>query len=294
MSNSSAIVDNIEGFSVAMYSSWTYYRPDRIMFDAGEGVSMTMRNFVFGIEKIFVSHGHHDHIGGLMGIIGSRSAARGDKGKPLEIYYPKGWDTIAGLQRYAGEAYKKLSYDLSWIPVEPGSRITLSGSGKNAKSVRIFGVNHVRNQSLGFRVVENRRRLKTEFAGLTGRELAGISKEKGGDFLSENYEHVSLTYSGDTSPLDDGICSGSDVLMHEGTFVDPEDIDRNGHSSIAAAVRVASEAKVKALVLYHLSSRYTTNQAVDAAKAAVVMYGFKGSVRLLAGRFMTKITEGQD
>lgn len=290
MSYGSDIVSNIEGFSTAMYSTWAYYRPERIMFDAGEGVSMSMRNFVFGIERIFVSHGHHDHIGGLMGIIGSRSAARGDKGKPLVIYYPKGWDTIAGLQRYVGEAYRNLSYDLSWIPVEAGSRVTLSGEGQKAKSVRVFQVTHTRNLALGFQIVENRSRLKKEFVGMPGKDIGRIRKEKGNDSVMENYEYVSLTFSGDTSPLDDGICNDSEVLMHEATFVDPEDIDRNGHSSVADAVRVAAASKVKELVLYHLSSRYTTKEAITAVRVAVQKSGFTGGVSLLDGRSMIRIT----
>ena len=57
------ILDNLTGYSKAMYSTWFYYKPARLLFDAGEGVASALGNFIFGIERIFISHGHHDHIG---------------------------------------------------------------------------------------------------------------------------------------------------------------------------------------------------------------------------------------
>ncbi|HON45254.1 MAG TPA: hypothetical protein PLR86_07940, partial [Planctomycetota bacterium] len=61
MSLHQEIIKNITGFSLAKYSTWFYYKPDHLLFDAGEGVSVMMRNMIYGIEYIFISHGHGDH-----------------------------------------------------------------------------------------------------------------------------------------------------------------------------------------------------------------------------------------
>ena len=44
------LVENISGYSKAKYSTWLFYRPDRLLFDAGEGVSTSLGNFVYGVE----------------------------------------------------------------------------------------------------------------------------------------------------------------------------------------------------------------------------------------------------
>ncbi len=69
----------ILSYSKALYSSWLYYSPDRLLFDAGESVSSIMGNKSFAIERVFLSHGHTDHIAGLVGLINIRNSAMGDK-----------------------------------------------------------------------------------------------------------------------------------------------------------------------------------------------------------------------
>jgi ribonuclease Z len=56
-------------YSKALYSSWLYYSPDRILFDAGEGASSILGNKAFAIRRVFVSHGHADHVAGLVGLV---------------------------------------------------------------------------------------------------------------------------------------------------------------------------------------------------------------------------------
>src|SRR6478609_8462522 len=79
---------NLTCYSTAMYSSWFWHAPSRTLFDCGEGVTLFMRNYIFGVERILISHSHADHVNGLLSFIGARNSARGDKEKPLDIYYP--------------------------------------------------------------------------------------------------------------------------------------------------------------------------------------------------------------
>ena len=68
-------------------------------------------------------------------------------------------------------------------------------------SVKIFPTSHGRRPTIGYAVTENRKRLRSDLAGLTGREIAEISKREGKDSISEYYEQMTFAYSGDSSPI---------------------------------------------------------------------------------------------
>lgn len=272
MSLHEEIVANLSGYSKAMYSTWFFYRPARILLDAGEGVSAAMANFVFAIEKVFLSHGHYDHIGGLPGLLQSRRSARGDKEKPLEVYYPSGDELIAVQRQYVEALTYRVGYDLSWHPIEAGQRVPL-GAGRDRGYLVPFRVRHTsRSLSLGFNVMEERKRLRAAYADRSEQEIAQLARTVPRDQLSEVYEKILLAYSGDTMPLDPDVVRDAEVLMHEATFLSAEDRDTPVHATVEEAIRVAVAAGVKLLVLFHLSSRYprqVVEQRVGALAAAL-------------------------
>ncbi|MEQ8169260.1 MAG: MBL fold metallo-hydrolase [Candidatus Eremiobacterota bacterium] len=173
------VIDNLTGYSKAMYSTWFYYKAERFLFDAGEGVSTTLGNKIFGIKNVFLSHGHYDHIGGLAGIVLTRNSAMGDKTKPLAVYYPKNDNFIELQKEYIRKCCYNLTYDLTWHPLDKNDEVHLDSEAKN-RFIRCFPTDHARGHlTLGYNLLEKRSRLKKKFLELPQSEIVKLVKDYG-------------------------------------------------------------------------------------------------------------------
>lgn len=251
-------------FSKALYSTWILYRPERVLFDAGEGISTVLGNSVYAIKEVFITHGHVDHIAGLWGLINTRNNAMGDREKALKINYPKKNRAIEDFLRFITEMNPKLRYEMILNPIEPGEEVYLRTAGNFRRSVIPFPVQHTSGEiSYGYHVLEERRKLKPEFSHLSPQEISDLVKEKGRDFVTQTYKKKILTVSGDCNALPVSVIKGSETLIHECTFINGGDRRGQNHavlSEILDNVREASD--IKRLILYHISSRYSSKISV--------------------------------
>jgi ribonuclease Z len=267
-------------YSKGLYSTWLYYAPDRIAFDAGEGMSSILGNKAFAIQHVFISHGHADHISGLIGLINIRNSGMGDTEKPLHIYYPKDNWRIVELTAYISRTNPRLDYELLWIPIEPGQKINLF-EGQLDRYMMPFRTKHTRSEkSLGYNIIEDRRRLKSEYQGLGESEIGKLVQEKGREEITETYAQKLFSYSGDCAPLDPEDVRETEILCHEATFLDESDRENLTHSTLGEAVDVANMAGVKRdLYAFHISSRYR-KELEDYQKQADKL-GFEFNIHLV-------------
>ncbi|MBI2194727.1 MAG: MBL fold metallo-hydrolase [Planctomycetes bacterium] len=263
MGLSADIIDNLTGFSKAMYSTWFYYRPARILLDSGEGVSTSMDNYSFGVEQVFLSHGHYDHIGGLPGLVHARNSARGDKEKGMKVIYPEGDALVRALRAYIERMSPHLSYEIQWHECSEEKEIPLRVGGKDA-FIRSFRTQHTRSaRTLGYLLVEKRTRLQPRFAALGQEEIRQKVLTSGRDEVMETYEKILLAYGGDSLALSPARVARAEVLVHDATFLSEKDREEPTHATSEEAIRVAHDAQVGLLLLHHVSSRYPLDRILQ-------------------------------
>jgi ribonuclease Z len=250
--------DQLRGFSRALFSTWLYHKRFNILFDAGEGVATSLCNRVFGIRRVFLSHGHADHIAGLINLINIRNLGAGDQTANLKIFYPANNKLIEFIMDYLNRTQRGLSFALEWYPVEADQIIPLDDQ-KGKIFVRTFRTQHSQKQlSLGYNIVEIRRKLKAEYQNLTQKELNEIIWTRGKAEIAHEIEKIIFTYGGDSRPLDPRDVMESMFLCHECTYLSKEDDERDfqQHSLLEEVLEVARIAKVETLLLFHTSLRY--------------------------------------
>jgi len=247
-------------FSKALYSTWILYRPERILFDVGEGISTVLGNSVYAIKDIFLTHGHVDHISGLWGLINTRNTAMGDRNKPLRISFPSGNRAIEAYLDFIIGMNPRLRYNMIVNPINVGDEVYLRTAGSFRRHVTPFRVKHTIGEiSYGYHIYEERKKLKEEYAGLSSKEIAGVVSEKGREEITDTYLKKIVTISGDTFALPPEVIADSETLLHECTFLVGKDRRNQNHSSIEEVIDSVRNSKgIKRLILYHISGRYTS------------------------------------
>jgi ribonuclease Z len=244
---------------------------ERLLFDCGEGTQRQMMqyNTGFGVDHIFLTHLHGDHVLGLPGL--TQTWDFNDRERPLAVYAPAG--TRNRVESLIGATGDRPSYPVRVRQVADGD-VALDGDGFE---VRAFGVEH-RTTAVGYVLVEDDR--KGRFDREKAEEKLGIEPGPKYSRLHEGepVEHEGRTikpeevvgpprpgrrivYTGDTRPTERtvAVATDADLLVHDGTFGEEFSgrARKTAHSTAREAAEVAREAGVRQLVLTHISTRYT-------------------------------------
>ena len=273
-----------------MYSNWLWHKPLQLMIDAGEGVQLALGSHVFSPSVLAITHGHSDHVLGLAGLIAARRFGKGATDKPLTIVFPDGSIGVQAVREWLGRAYAGVVFPLNWVAATPGTRVPL---GKT-KHLEAIPVRHTANEpALGYRVVETRKRLRAEFAGMAQAEIEAAALQGSRDALLEESHHVVFAHSGDAMPIDPALVADADLLVHDATFLNEPDRRQPIHATTEEAIAVGRRANVKTLVLYHLSIRYDRATAIAALRAQVVASEYTGACWLLDEADFIEITNNK-
>lgn len=277
----------LEGHSKAMYSTYFLWRPEGIMFDCGEGAATNLGSKVFASDKMFLSHGHLDHISGIPNFLFARSGGRGDNAKPLKIYYPQGDENIAHMKQLcdalSAHGHDSLSFDLQWIPVEPNQRIDLNAN----RYVTTFQTYHAKGRlTIGYRINELRKKLKPEFNGLDQGQILAAIKQHGKDNISIIEESTTFLYTGDTHVLEESVYGKPQVMLHESTFINRNDVKYDTHSVLDDVLEMVQKVNPDTVLLYHFSTRYSAAQVSEAVKTLCDKMKLNVNVWLMYGEYL--------
>lgn len=200
------------------------------------------------------------------------------------MYYPKNSASFQNLENFSKQFDGHVSQTI-WSPVTDGDEISISKEliVMPLRNGHVPVDQHI-IKSLGYLVMQTRKKLKPEFSHLSGQELRQLSEQHGKDFLSYELRHPVLGYSGDT-PVEDGSkWNHTDILIHEATFLESGAPIKargygNKHSTLEEVMEMVSAISIGQLILGHFSSRYQPEEIDRAIKQQCEKYTISFPVR---------------
>ncbi|MHC1595176.1 MAG: ribonuclease Z [Methanotrichaceae archaeon] len=254
--NPSAVLINREG--------------DLLLFDCGEGTQRQMMRAKTGMMRlshIFITHLHADHILGIPGLL--ETMAFQGRRDAITIVGPPG--TVRMVDIFDRLVHYSRKFQVRVLELAPGDAVKMEG-------YRVEAVRTAHSvPSLGYCLKEDQRpgrfnRPKALELGVPPGPLFGRLQR--GDTVTIDGRTISpeqvmgpprpgrnVVYTGDTRPTRqvEEASKNGDILIHDGSLADDmaDWAAETRHSTAGEAAELAKRAKVRTLVLTHISSRYS-------------------------------------
>jgi ribonuclease Z len=201
---------DIIGYSVAGEETVVAMPQLDVCFDVGKAPDQ-----IIPINHVLLTHGHMDHAAGIAYYLSQRNFCGIAAGTILAP------DNMLPLIRQIINAWSKLDGNeipANLIGVKPGDEYQI----KPNLIARAFPTKHSQG-SVGFSVIEKRKKLKPEYKGLTGPQIVELKKQ--GIEIDYPLEFPIVTYLGDTQYVDFSQLKyivESRILIAECTFYEGE------------------------------------------------------------------------
>jgi ribonuclease Z len=209
------------------------------------------------MDYLCLSHGHMDHAAGLAYYFSQRAFQGMPPGTLL--VHPKLVPPIEQLLRVWGQIEGHVSPGRI-VGVDEGTDFELNRSFV----VRPFRVSHP-GPTLGFSIVEVRKKLKPEYNDYSGQQIAQLKRQ--GQVVEYRLELPRVAYCGDSglgSFLEHDHVRNAEVLIFECTFFEPDHVERarlGAHTHLSDLPALMDRVRSPHVVLIHVTRRTGMGEA---------------------------------
>ncbi len=270
-------IDDLEiiGYSVAGEETVVAVPRLDVCFDIGKAP-----NQVISINHVLLTHGHMDHAAGIAYYLSHRKFCGQSPGTILAPTNLLPWieQLINVWSRLDGN---KVPANL--VGVKPGDEYQI----KPNLFTRVFPTKHTRG-SVGYTVLEKRKKLKPEYTKLTGGQIVELKKQ--GVTIDYPLEIPIVTYLGDTQRVDFSqlkYIAQSKILIAECTFYVDEHIRRaeaGRHMHINEFVSLVESLNNEHIIITHATQRTPLREIRRILKENLPPEKYKRVTLLMADR----------
>ena len=234
------------GYSVAGEETVVGMPQLDVCFDIGKAPDQ-----VISINNVLLTHGHIDHAAGIAYYLSHRNFNGQSPGTvlvPAHLIPPikqllNAWGKIDGN-----------AVPGNLVPVQPGDEYQV----KPNLFVKVFPTKHQRG-SVGYAVIERRKKLRIEYAGLTGPQIVELKRQ--GVEIEYQLDIPIVSYLGDTQYVDFSqldYVARSKILISECTFYETEHVERaeaGKHMHINEFADLTARMENEHIVIVHTTHR---------------------------------------